>query len=283
MVWEYYEHGGSEKLVMLSLADEANHEGRFIYPSVDRIAARTGISSRQVRRILRDIETRVVGDVNWLILVGGGRGGHKVTRRYRIPVAELQEALSRETRTSCPGSSEDLPGQDDRAVDKEGGQDDRVSTNNPDKSDIYPDVSVRGPVIPVRENIQGAREVHPVDNSNGQQRPPSTAPPPIITGELLDYDWQPPQWVRDRCAISACPTITQEHITGFIANQRKKRLPPDQADDGFIQYMITARVMRQERKAREEHNDGQARTPARPESAAQRHARATAGAFEDDG
>lgn len=60
------------KLVLLALADHADHDGERIYPSVGRIAYKTGLSHRQVQyelKALRDNDNLIV-----LVRKGGGRG-----------------------------------------------------------------------------------------------------------------------------------------------------------------------------------------------------------------
>lgn len=45
----------AQQLVMLALADHADHNGENAYPSIDLIAWKTGYSERQVRRILKSL------------------------------------------------------------------------------------------------------------------------------------------------------------------------------------------------------------------------------------
>lgn len=92
-VWDYYPAGGSEKLVALALADEADHEGNNIYPGVGRIARRCNMSARGVQKILRRIEGREIGGVRWFELLGEGKGGRRQTRRYRCAIDDLRRAV----------------------------------------------------------------------------------------------------------------------------------------------------------------------------------------------
>lgn len=50
----------SEQLVLLALADHADHEGKNIYPSIGLIAWKTGYSERQIHRIYRALEDKKV-------------------------------------------------------------------------------------------------------------------------------------------------------------------------------------------------------------------------------
>lgn len=47
-------------LVLLAMADHADHEGKHMYPSLGLIAWKTGYSLRQVRRIVRNLEARQI-------------------------------------------------------------------------------------------------------------------------------------------------------------------------------------------------------------------------------
>lgn len=73
-----------EKFLLLAMADHADDDGGDIFPSVGRLAWKTGDSSRNVRRLLRRLEQRGVLIVE---APGGGRSkrtGLGFTTRYRI-------------------------------------------------------------------------------------------------------------------------------------------------------------------------------------------------------
>lgn len=54
-VWEYQGINATQKLVLLALADWANEEG-LCWPSINRLASKTGIAGRSVQRIIRQLE-----------------------------------------------------------------------------------------------------------------------------------------------------------------------------------------------------------------------------------
>lgn len=54
-VWERQDLSPTQKLVLLALADWANDEG-LCWPSIDRLAVKTGMAGRSVQRIIRQIE-----------------------------------------------------------------------------------------------------------------------------------------------------------------------------------------------------------------------------------
>lgn len=75
-VWELELHH-SERLVLLALADHADHLGANIYPSVGLIAWKSGYSESQVRRIMRQL---VAAGFLKVMRNGGGRGNPTVYR-----------------------------------------------------------------------------------------------------------------------------------------------------------------------------------------------------------
>lgn len=77
-VWKTSKQYGSDKLVLLVLADHANSDG-YCYPGVDRIATWAAVEERQVRRIIHSIEAH--GEL--YIHEGGGRAG---TNQYLVTV-----------------------------------------------------------------------------------------------------------------------------------------------------------------------------------------------------
>src|SRR5262245_17091093 len=68
-------------LVLLAMADHADHEGRNVRPSVELVAWKTGYEERQVRRIIRSLEQ------DGLLIVVKTGGGRKRPTEYRINLA----------------------------------------------------------------------------------------------------------------------------------------------------------------------------------------------------
>ena len=68
-IFESVSLGPTERLIMLALADHADDEGRC-YPSVARIAQRTGLSERAVQTNVRSLIA--AGYIN--VTIGGGKG-----------------------------------------------------------------------------------------------------------------------------------------------------------------------------------------------------------------
>jgi helix-turn-helix protein len=54
-VWQRSQHKGSELLLLLALADNANDQG-IAYPSVRTLAKKTRLSTRQVKRLIKVVE-----------------------------------------------------------------------------------------------------------------------------------------------------------------------------------------------------------------------------------
>ena len=77
---------GTVKLVALTLANYANEKG-IAWPSVETLAKKTGISTRQIQRILPKIE-----EAGLLKITTGG--GRTQTHRYQFPYVGNSANLS---------------------------------------------------------------------------------------------------------------------------------------------------------------------------------------------
>ena len=55
LVWDQSQHKGSELLLLLAIADNANDQG-VAYPSVRTLAKKTRLSTRQVKRLIKVVE-----------------------------------------------------------------------------------------------------------------------------------------------------------------------------------------------------------------------------------
>jgi len=102
LIFDRFPLGGTDRLVMLALADYANDEGASIYPSIPNLASKVGghqpvtsdedelaynLSPRRLREILRKLV-----DDKWVVIDRRGRGGNpQDTTHYRINVARLNE------------------------------------------------------------------------------------------------------------------------------------------------------------------------------------------------
>ena len=80
LVWDYFNNSGSEKLVMLAMADWCNDTGGSLHPSMATIAKKTCVSECQARRTIHSLINQgflsVVGNLN------GGDPGK--SRQYQV-------------------------------------------------------------------------------------------------------------------------------------------------------------------------------------------------------
>jgi len=111
-----------QKLVALAYADHADDEGYHIYPSVRRMAEKTGYSERSIQRISRQLETLGV-----LVLVKKGPFG---TNHYRLVASALPahggDSLSPEYAGQGGGDNMTPPG-DNLSPNTEAGGGDNLS------------------------------------------------------------------------------------------------------------------------------------------------------------
>lgn len=85
LVWENFPRGGSDKLVMLAMADWCNDQGGSLHPSHAAVAKKCCLSRVQAQRIIRLLEHE-----GWLLVVGNQYGGAPgMTKQYRLNVEKL--------------------------------------------------------------------------------------------------------------------------------------------------------------------------------------------------
>lgn len=90
LVWDSFTTGGTDKLVMLAMADWCNDEGGSLHPSHDAVARKCCISRSQAVRVVRSL----VAD-GWLDVVGNQFGGAPgATKQYRVNIQKLRETGS---------------------------------------------------------------------------------------------------------------------------------------------------------------------------------------------
>lgn len=84
LVWDCGRFEGSKLLVLLALADHADHDGGNIFPALKTVARKVRLSARQVRTILRALEAD--GAICATARRAGGRG---LTTLYQIDMERL--------------------------------------------------------------------------------------------------------------------------------------------------------------------------------------------------
>ena len=78
-----------DKLILLRLADYADHDGSSIYPAVATVASDCGVSERAVQYILKKFTNDGI-----LILVGNATGGRGKTRHYAMDLERLSALMA---------------------------------------------------------------------------------------------------------------------------------------------------------------------------------------------
>lgn len=112
-VWDHSPASGTDLLMLLAIADHAGDDGRDAWPSVRKLAQRTRLDERTVRRVLK----RLADDGHIVVRAGGGRRSN----RYEIPMTSDNTELSTPLadchlgQNATPGNLPGHPGQDARA------------------------------------------------------------------------------------------------------------------------------------------------------------------------
>lgn len=86
-VWECSKQKGTPLLLMLAIADNANHEG-IAFPGIPYLARKTRMSERQVQRVLQDLDESGELAVIWSV-------GRKNTNMYYVLVGTDTAQLAR--------------------------------------------------------------------------------------------------------------------------------------------------------------------------------------------
>lgn len=85
LVWDNFDRGGSEKLVMLAMADWCSDDGSRLHPSISTVAKKTNISESQARRIIHKFI-----DEGYLTVTANFNGGDKgQSRHYQLNLNKL--------------------------------------------------------------------------------------------------------------------------------------------------------------------------------------------------
>ena len=169
LVWQL-DLSSNRKFVLLELADHADPDGRHVFPSQEFIARRTGYSTRQIRRILRELEF-CPDPVD-------GRCSHEPPEPPHlgliVPVAYMKGGRGMATEYELhldPNSNRNavkLSGYSDSKTRTSVTQKEDIGDINPDISDQNPDVGVL-PIVNKRhinERETSAEEV--LTSSNGE-------------------------------------------------------------------------------------------------------------------
>jgi hypothetical protein len=172
----------AEKLVLLSLADYANDEGRSIYPSVDKTSRRTGLTSRSVRRIIKEL----VGD-GFLIPVSLG-GGRYRTNEFRLDVQKISQIANQdpELHSSLSGTNPDtvssFTGNNPDMVSSFPQLNPDIVSRNPDIVSRNPDTVSPDPLLTI--NIRNNADVKKTSASQSFRKNGNHVE---FRGALLDY------------------------------------------------------------------------------------------------
>lgn len=103
-IWQFVDLPTNWKIVLLKLADHADHDGKNAWPAVERVAHESGLSKRTVQRILAGLAVEGI-----IAVEKNAVGGRGKTRHYRIDVDQAKRlhplAPYESDRTSRPAAS----------------------------------------------------------------------------------------------------------------------------------------------------------------------------------
>jgi DNA-binding transcriptional ArsR family regulator len=230
-VWELdIDH--SEMIVLLAMADHADDDGQNCYPSNAYLAWKTGYSDRQVRRVLRTLES--TGIITRVAHEEGGRG---LATEYRLNPEKGDKKsafMANKRRTSTTQKGDILSEKADMGVQKGGhsyvpptisnhqlnikepsedGANEHIVT--PDLEDIPPDLSDTTPDFQsIHPGPQGPTE--PSRNRQGTVKEPS--------GDGVgQHDY--PEWFQPLVGLKGFKTAHKTHPVrpGGMRGSRRQR------------------------------------------------------------
>jgi hypothetical protein len=190
---------GTQKLVLLLLADHANDAGEC-WPSIDGLAADACLSDRAVRAAVRDLEAA------GLVAAADRKGGRHRTTRYR---------LITETRNHVPGNEAETRNVVPLIAPKTRKQ---VPGIAPKRGNLVPE---RGNVVPERGN-----DVPPNPKEPSKEPSPSLAggrararPRPSPRTEFPE-GWSPTPGHRERCERDG---LDADRLADAFANHHRAK------------------------------------------------------------
>lgn len=149
-VWAAPPVGGSQLLVLLALADNADDDRRYAWPSVTTLARKTRLSERSVQRALRDLEdAQIIATV---------KPGGRTEEGNRATVYRVEEVGRQIDTPPVGGDTHDTPGV--TSVTPQPSVEPSVSLSShpsADESDLLLDASV---VASARPENDGAAQRH---------------------------------------------------------------------------------------------------------------------------
>ena len=143
--------GPTERLIMLAIADHADDTGRC-YPSISRLAQRTGLSERAVRGNVRALENQGYLTIH----IGAGQGGSNVYFARSTPAADTPPAAD------APGRKCTTPRQEVPSTPAADAPKPPITTNNHQQSHEAPAAAAASQKNPTdRERLLDAMGVGP--------------------------------------------------------------------------------------------------------------------------
>jgi hypothetical protein len=205
-----------EKFVLLAMADHARDDGTGCYPSLGRLARKTSLSERGVRKVIRRLESR-----HLLASKGKSKGGRGVTVEYdlKLEKAEPRSVFKRQTRNVSASETRNVS-----AEKAEPGSAESLRTLEPE---------------PVAARVLGAKQIE------GQEK----AVQPFLLTELAGKKLKPnhrPPWVRGELAEDLYRGIHGKRIADafFDARLLNAREQIASCVSVAVTSLVTARVAR---------------------------------------
>lgn len=242
----------AHKMVLLTLCDFADDDGRNCWPSVATVAGKASLSDRQAQRVLHSL----IDDGFVAVMPGTENGGRATSRRYLINVDRMAK-IAADARARKRAQKGDILSPFP-VVDNSLKGDTHVTLSEPERvtsetervtsTTLKGDTHVTQPTINNHNsNHQGeacasAHVPAPEKSSSATGMHGGIADPePMVT---FPDDWQPDQRCRDVLAARKKPMPAQHVVDAFAAHWSGRMVEPRRIANEFLKWVCREQGMR---------------------------------------
>jgi hypothetical protein len=245
LVWDHFHRGGTEKLVMLAMADWCNDQGGSLHPSHDAVAEKCCISRSQAVRVIRGLV-----DEGYLEVIGNQYGGAPgTTKQYRVVLSMLTGSAGATGSVHATGGT-DATGSADAtgSTHAQGGVAPVRETGSTDATQTTIEPSIEPPVkkararrtskleqkIALLEGVDRELIVQYLEIRDAKNLPLTAEAVKLIASQAAELNWTLEQAIRKCC---------EQGWAGFKASwvlKEQKETEKDQAEISGKPWYITS-------------------------------------------
>lgn len=242
LVWDQFKRGGSEKLVMLAMADWCNDQGLSLHPSHDAVAEKCCISRSQAVRVVRGL----VED-GFLEVIGNHFGGAPgTTRQYRLAIEKLRDSVDATPTdsTSATGSA-DATG----STDASRGVAPMRETGSADATQTTIEPSIEPPVKSARKKSKKDQKLEllaGVDSKVAEQyleiRKEKKLPLTELAVDMIKAEAALLNWTLEQAIRKCCEKAWAGFKAQWVLNEQKEQAAQEKLVEGKPWYITASGI-----------------------------------------